>query len=309
MATKAATKKGGKTPTKFDVYDHINKVVLEGIEKEGLSWFKSWKDNTGPINRASKTSYRGINMFWLNWVCMVKGYDHNQWLTFKQISDLGGKLHKDSKSTEVFLYQTTYFHKESGKYFSNEAALVAAGISLHSPHVKKCFTLRYFNVFNIGQVDGIEPLTFDAKDFEPHEAAADLCFTYLRREKIRVDHGQPSYNPVWDNICMPEETAFADAGAYYKTLFHEMAHSTGHKDRLDRGLTTPSIERYSKEELVAEISSMYLAGELGVQSSKDDEMNSTAYIQGWVKHLKDHKFELVSAMTNAAKAIEFIKNK
>jgi antirestriction protein ArdC len=93
-------------------------------------------------------------------------------------------------------------------------------------------------------------------------------------------------------------------------LFHELAHSTGHANRLNReGITNTAFfgtDTYAKEELIAEIASMYLATDLGLQP-KDDISNSQAYIKGWVSKLKDHKYECVSAMTQAAKAVEYIK--
>jgi antirestriction protein ArdC len=300
------------TKTKFDIYEHINNVVIEGLQKEGLKWFKSWADNEGPINLANKTRYNGINIFWLNWVCLCKDYKHNQWLTFKQITDLNGKLKKGEKSTEVFLYQVSYFHKPSNKWYQTEAQLVAAGLSLASPLVTKHFTLRYFNVFNVAQVEGIEPLHFDKKEFMPIEAAEKIVDNYCTKSVLALQHKDASayYSPKLDYVNMPKPQTFVDSDSYYKVLFHELAHSTGHANRLNReGITNTAFfgtDTYAKEELIAEIASMYLATDLGLQP-KDDISNSQAYIKGWVSKLKDHKYECVSAMTQAAKAVEYIK--
>lgn len=301
-----------KTETKFDIYEHINNVVIEGLQAEGLQWFKSWTDNEGPINRATKTRYNGINIFWLNWVCRSQGYEHNQWLTFKQIDSLGGKLPKGQKSTSVFLYQISYFHKPTNKWFQTEAQLVAAGLSLASPHVTKHFTLRYYNVFNVAQVEGIEPLHFDKQDFVPIEAAEQIVTNYCSTSDLTLQHvdSKAYYSPSLDYVNMPKPETFIDSDSYYKVLFHELAHSTGHSKRLNReGVTNTSIfgiESYAKEELIAEISAMYLSGDVGLQP-KDDVSNSQAYIQGWVSKLQDQKYECVSAMTQAAKVVEYIK--
>lgn len=312
MATKTSTPKAAAVAApKFDIYEHINQVVIEGLEKEGLQWFKSWKDNEGPINRATKTRYNGINVFWLNWICRSRDYAHNQWLSFKQITDLGGKLIKGSKSTEIFYYTQTFFHKGLNKWFSTEQQLVAAGSSVASPEVTKHMVLRYFNVFNIAQTTGIEPLGFDTTEVIPNEAAETIVDGYCAAQNLRITHDDASayYSPKMDYVNMPEQDTFVCSDSYYKVLFHELAHSTGHSTRLNReGITNISFfgtDTYAKEELIAEISAMYMVGQLGL-NPKDDLNNSQAYIKGWVSKLKEHKYECVSAMTQAAKAVEYI---
>ena len=96
---------------------------------------------------------------------------------------------------------------------------------------------------------------------------------------------------------------------YYSTTFHELTHSTGHKNRLNR-LQTGAVaafggEEYSKEELVAEIGSASLMNMLGIETTKTFR-NSAAYIQSWLKVLKnDNKF-IVSAASKAEKAVNYI---
>ena len=109
---------------------------------------------------------------------------------------------------------------------------------------------------------------------------------------------------------MPPLEKFIDADSYYKTLFHELAHSTGHESRLNRKTLTEVANwgdnTYAQEELVAEISSWYLVGILGLQP-KDNELNSQAYIKWWCKHLTDKPQECVYAMQQATKAVEYIQ--
>jgi antirestriction protein ArdC len=74
---------------------------------------------------------------------------------------------------------------------------------------------------------------------------------------------------------MPKLNTFIDADSYYKVLFHELAHSTGHKDRLNRKTLLEvnhwGDNTYAKEELVAEISAMYLTGLLGSRAKRQRE--------------------------------------
>jgi antirestriction protein ArdC len=109
---------------------------------------------------------------------------------------------------------------------------------------------------------------------------------------------------------MPMLETFVDADSYYKTLFHELAHSTGHKSRLNRKSMTEIAHwgdnTYAKEELVAEISSWYLVGLLGL-NPQDNEVNSQAYIKGWCRELSDKPSECVFAMQQATKVVDYLQ--
>ena len=100
---------------------------------------------------------------------------------------------------------------------------------------------------------------------------------------------------------------FQSTFEYYGTLFHELIHSTGHKSRLDRIKSTAHFgdSEYSKEELVAEIGSAALLNRLGIETTRSLR-NSAAYIQSWLKALKNDKRMIVHASGQAAKAVNFI---
>ena len=90
---------------------------------------------------------------------------------------------------------------------------------------------------------------------------------------------------------------------YYSTAFHELTHSTGHRSRLDR--LSRKAEEYSREELVAEIGAAALLNHCGIETAGSFK-NSTAYIQSWLRALRNDKKMIVSASGAAAKAFEFI---
>ena len=86
--------------------------------------------------------------------------------------------------------------------------------------------------------------------------------------------------------------------------------SSGHPNRLNR-LSKPSFfgtEDYSKEELIAEISAAALVNHAGLETSTSLR-NNAAYIQNWLKALKDDKRFIVSAAGQAEKAVALILNK
>ena len=105
---------------------------------------------------------------------------------------------------------------------------------------------------------------------------------------IKYGGDEAFYNPHSDFIMMPTIATFHNDEAYYKTIFHELAHSTGHKRRLNRKELTESNgfgkDNYSKEELTAELTAAFLCAVCGIE--QQTITNSVAYLQGWMKALK-----------------------
>ena len=301
---------------KVDIYEKINQVVIEGLEKDGLKWFMGWQDNQGPKNWATEKAYNGFNIFWLNAVMRGEGYSANEWMTYNQAKANGGQVRKGETSTDVFFWKINFYDKETKKFYNTIEDIKKAGLTYSATRFKKCFTLRDFKVFNIDQIDGLEPKWLDKKvesQYSPNEMAEYMVENYIggaNGPTLTHGLGGAYYVPSKDSINMPIPTDFCDTDTYHKTLFHEMAHSTGHSERLNRETLIQvdkwGGETYAKEELVAEISSLYLSGECGL-NPKDDLENSQAYIQSWCKRIKEDKKECVSAMTQAVKAVQFIK--
>jgi antirestriction protein ArdC len=302
------------------IFEKINKTVIDGLKAKGLSWFKPWKAGqaNAPFNLATDRFYNGFNIFILNFEMVDKGYEFNQWLTFKQISAKGGKVVKGSKSTEVYFWQIGYLDNSTNKFVAPKL------VNSINPNERmsdgklrylKTFSVKFYKVFNVAQCEGIEPkvmeVTLDV-DNKPNEIAESLSKSYIDKQgTLKLVHLEDSayYSPSRDIVNMPKLDTFVDADSYYKVLFHELAHSTGHKDRLNRK-TLMEINKwgdttYAKEELVAEISAMYIVGMLGLEP-KDNESNSQAYIKGWCKYLEDKPKECVYAMQQATKVVDYI---
>ena len=89
---------------------------------------------------------------------------------------------------------------------------------------------------------------------------------------------------------------------------HELTHSTGHEDRLNRKSLTDGTPfgspTYSQEELVAEMGAAFLCATAGI----DDPtiQNSASYINSWLRFLKTDPKALVVAGAQAQKAADFI---
>lgn len=247
---------------------------------------------SGAYNRISKKSYSLLNQMLLK----HKG----EYATFKQWQDLGGHVRKGEKSEIVVFWkiQPIEEEKEDG-----------------TKEVKQIPLLRYFNVFHISQVDGVEPLSKDAlNEIEPIEKAESILHSYWTKENITVEHvagDKAYYSPSLDMIHLPLFEQFISANEYYSTAFHESIHSTMKESRCDRAedrkgkLVAFGSNEYSKEELVAEIGSASLMNIIGIETNKSFR-NSSAYIQNWLSVLKNDVKFIVSASSKAEKAVDYI---
>lgn len=273
------------------VYDMVTERIIEELESGIIPWHKPWYGvQDGAYNRISNKPYSLLNQMLLK----HKG----EYATMKQWNDLNGKIRKGEKSEIVVFWKLQPYEetKEDG-----------------TKEVKQIPLLRYFNVFHVSQVDGVEPKeTKPFKEFEPIESAEKIKEEYKTRENIQIIEtvsNKAFYSPTKDYIQVPCKEQYEHIEEFYSTLFHEMVHSSGHKTRLDRlesGYNAMfGSETYSKEELVAELGSASILNMLGIETNKTFR-NSSAYIQSWLRVLKnDNKF-IVSASSKAEKAVKFI---
>lgn len=274
------------------VYEIVTERIIEQLEKGVIPWERPWTGvRSGAYNRISKKPYSILNQMLLQ----HKG----EYATFKQWSELGGKVKKGSKSEIVVFWkiQDVEEENENGEKIIRQMPL-----------------LRYYNAFHISQVDGVEPLP--QQEFEniaePIEVAENLLGDYLKREQIRLEQtasNEAYYSPSQDLIHLPKREQFNRIEEYYSTAFHESVHSTGHKSRLGR-LSTGSkaafgSETYSKEELIAEIGSATLMNMLNIETMHSFR-NSTAYIQSWLRVLRNDVRLIVSVSSRAEKAVDYI---
>lgn len=279
----------------INVYEMVTNRIIEQLESGVIPWEKPWSGvRSGAFNRVSKKSYSLLNQ-------MLLGKD-GEWASFKQWTDLGGHIRKGEKSSIVVFWKILPVEEvqEDG-----------------SKVVKQIPLLKYINVFHISQVDGVEPLPKEElHDIKPIEKAESILIDYWTRENIKVEHikgNKAFYSPMSDMIQLPLFEQFKDANEYYSTAFHESVHSTMKESRCNRAeerknkLVAFGSEEYSKEELVAEIGSANLMNIIGIETKKSFR-NSTAYIQSWLRVLRnDNKF-IVSASSKAEKAVEYILN-
>ncbi len=169
--------------------------------------------------------------------------------------------------------------------------------------------LRYYSVFHIDQCEGIKP-KFAFAERANNPQAEEVVHHYVSGSGVSLIFSVSDtacYVPSKDEIRIPHSSSFSQTAEYYSTLFHEMVHSTGSANRLNRIAATSFFggEEYSKEELIAEIGAAALVHHCGLETKKSFR-NSAAYIQNWLMVLKNDKRCIVSASAKAEKAVQYI---
>lgn len=113
-----------------------------------------------------------------------------------------------------------------------------------------------------------------------------------------LDHAWSAHH-----VYSAESYTFHRAAGYYGTLAHELTHWTGAAQRLDRFSRFNDRKAYAFEELVAEIGNCMLCAQLGLEPAFDQ---SAAYVEGWLKALKEDNRAIFRAASKAQKAVDYI---
>ncbi len=272
-----------------NVYDIINRRIMELLEKGTVPWKRGWNVTSSmPRSLATRKEYRGINVFLL----ASMQYAQPWFLTFNQIKERGGVIRQGEKACPIVFWKW---------------------IDRTDPEDKnKVPLLRYYNVFNVEQVDGLTypELVTITNPFASIEAAEQIITGMPNKPLIEHMGNRAYYSPRHDSVTLPTQTSFESPEEYYSTVFHELTHSTMHESRLDRNVTSQvhkwGDEIYSKEELVAEMGASFLCGHAGIENVTIE--NSAAYIHGWLKALKNDKTLLVHAAAQAQRSTDYILN-
>ena len=280
------------------VYEIITERLLEKLEAGTVPWHKPWNATGGaPRNLISGREYRGVNVFLLGCQAFTSPF----WLTFNQARSLGGSVRKGERSTPCVLWKWIARKNENTETGEIET--------------KQIPLIRYYSVFNAEQCDNISHARLEAKQdepepFNPIESAEAIVSGYPKPPSLTHDgRGSAYYRPATDSIHTPTPETFDSEEHYYSTLFHEMAHSTGHESRLARpGITNPirhASHEYSQEELVAEMGAAFLLAEAGIDAEGLVD-NSASYIQSWLRALRSDAKLVIFAGAQAQKAVDHI---
>jgi antirestriction protein ArdC len=197
----------------FDLYQTVTDQIVTMLESGVVPWRSPiLAQRAGqPTNLISGKPYRGINAFLLAMTAYGKGYGSAHWCTFNQAKSRGGSVRKGEKSAMVVFwkqYDTT--DRKTGK-------------PIRVP------VLRYFNVFNVEQCEGIatgeSSAAAEPRGCEPIQAAEAIAKGYADGPAVEHHGHRAFYRPAVDAVTMPEPAAFTSIEAYHATLFHELSHN------------------------------------------------------------------------------------
>lgn len=278
-----------------EIMQSIASNVISMMKEHGTDWTRPWRNAArvaGQPVSARKRPYSGINRLNLGMIIAACGYNSPVFATFKQWKSLGATVTKGSKGHHVIFYKTT---RIKDKETQEEKMIPLA---------------KSYVVFNADQVTGWDGswLQDDSEElvqeWDDH-ASADQFLATVPADVRHVNGNSAHYVPSQDYIQMPNREQFKDASGYYGTLFHELAHWSGHPTRLDRKFGTRfGSDQYAFEELIAELSAAMLAGIMGVDMTPRDD--HAKYLNGWIKCLQDDPKAIQKAASQAEKAAQFV---
>jgi antirestriction protein ArdC len=282
-----------------DIYTRVTDKIMADLERGALTWRKPWNSDhlegriTRPL-RHNSMPYTGINILMLWATASEKDFALPHWMTFKQALELKGNVRKGEKGTQI-VYADQIVKPEENSDGKTEMTRIPF--------------LKTYTVFNASQIENLPAHYYETPEpveVNPEERKDELE-NFFAQTKADIHTGkQAAYAITVDKIEMPPFETFTTALDYYSVLSHEITHWTRHPTRLDRdfGRKKYGDEGYAKEELVAELGSCFLAADLGFEPMP--EQHHAAYIQSWLKALKDDKRLIFSAASHAQKAVEFL---
>jgi len=298
------TNKATEKKKRVDVYQMVTDKIIALLEKGVNPWKQTWTGYGLAKNYATGNPYRGINLL------LMTNTEHPipYFMSFRQVKAKGGAIKKGAKAEQVVFFKKFYKDADGNSIAPDKVAAVKAA----GTKVKSGAYIKYSNVFNIADIEGID---FDLTEIElTDNEQIDKCEQLIKTMPNppafeSVNANKACYSPTLDSINMPTIQQFTCSEEYYCTLFHELTHSTGHESRLNReGITNIQLmgsSSYSVEELIAEMGAAFLCAKVGIDQTEVTE-NSAAYLAGWLKVLKKDKRFLFKAATQAQKAADYI---
>ena len=294
-------------------------LVLKNLESGKGIWEQGWAGSGIPESAATGKRYRGINNLFLSLIAMERGYTDNRWATYHQIEDRGWQFKKDEegKSLGKDAGVTIEFYelrdRETKKPFDRS---VLDGMTTEEQQAymdENVYPLRkYHRVFNgdiIGGIPAKEKATLNPND---RVERAESILKYWSENQAPIIYGgdRAFYRISSDEIHSPLRESFINLHEFYGTNFHEIGHSTGHKSRLNRDMSgTYGSESYAIEELRAELASMFLEQDVGLETNTKHIENNSRYIKSWHDKIKENPNVLFTAIADSEKIAKYVLDK
>lgn len=297
-------------------------LMIEKIKQVEDNWQKPWFGIKGgglPQNIEGRT-YNGVNSFMLFLLSEKEQYSLPVYMTFMQAKDNGLNILKGEKSFPV-IYWNFSVRDKNGKKIPFD---VYKNLDKNEQQEYKVTPfLKTYNVFNVQQTNLQEtkPEKWEAlkeqfkipaiKD-EQGMLTVPLIDAMVREQQwicpIYSKEGNSAYHARGEDnhIVVPLKGQFKDGENFYSTLLHEMAHSTGEPEHLNRekGVIFGD-KQYAKEELVAELTSATVGQSLGISTYIREE--NAMYLKNWLGALKEDPKFIYNILADVGKASNMIQ--
>lgn len=283
-----------------ELTDELVRLVEEGV----APWQKPWDPTAAaaafqlPINPVTGKTYRGGNSIQLIIAASKIGRSEDpRWCTYKQAQAQGWQVKKGAKAQTIQYWK---WEREETRQSPVTGNSETVSVKLDSP------SAFYASVFHASQIEGIgiyEPPPMAKERWEIVALAEEI----IEKSGSRIIHDQLDrafYAPHLDEIHLPPRAAFETQLDYYEVLLHEIGHWTGHESRLNRDLSGGfGSPRYAREELRAQLASLFLSAEIGIPYNPQ---RHAAYQANWVEALKNDKNEIYQAASQAHQIAEYV---
>lgn len=322
------TKKMTKTDRAVERFAAMMIETIEGLEQ---GWRKTWLTSSAsgrPMN-ASGREYSRMNEFFLAMVCAASGYELPVFVTFNQCREFGAQVKKGEKSFPVLFWNRYAKNSKTGETCTmQDYALLSKA---EQKNWNTLCTLRSYDVFNVQQTTlaEVKPEMIERlkKQFTPAvERTIDGMYVNEKLDALIggawvcpitcKEQNRAFYSINDDAITLPTKEQFNLGGTaeevyragqeFYATALHEMAHSTGAAERLNRVDKAKRFgdKEYGREELVAELTAAMCGHELGFNVAV--QKNNAAYLSSWLKIIKQEPSFLISVLADVSKATSYI---
>ena len=296
-------------------------LLIKKIECLKTDWQKPWIASLeqGLPRNIRGTLYNGGNVLMLLFYTEFMKFTLPVFLTFNQAKEEDLSVCKGARSFPVYYWFKFVVHKETKKTIKYEEYRKLP--ATEQENYKVIPQMKYYNVFNIDQTDFAEkqPERYermkkgeqpeDYSDGMIYEALDELVYLQNWYCPIKVQYSDSAYySPSSDHIICPQREQFPQGAEYYGTLLHEMAHSTGSPQRLNRTFGSFFGDAlYAREELVAELTAALCGAFFGYAAVPQE--NNAAYLKHWLTKLKEEPAFLVEILGDVNKAAKMIADK
>jgi antirestriction protein ArdC len=300
----------------------------------------------------SGNAYKGINRLLLRMYKEEHQFKSNGFLTFNQATDIAGISEKDmaavrdkknkdvtlssvkhpllgQKSVGFIVFQSPIYKDKQGVTWNERDAKGRVRNptpkEIKEKELSQIWVSRTHAVWNVDQMSHIPEkwlekrnnagtvINQDTLAGSPNERLRDLAQALIKKNKIKVVVGsEPDYDASKDVIVMPKLDDFVSDNSFYRSLLHQVAHWTGHKDRLDRNFDTvyganSTVDKIAQEELVAEFASAFMCEKSGLDSFASSNLEYHASMMNpWISLLEGNNKSVLFAASRAEKISEYL---